>query len=113
MFVGAATNGAASVHFGENVVTVGALEYSMINSAGAPRVFLALLLTSSMLATLAHRAGDGSQNTSNAGSRSTETTGRIRGRVFAADTGKPLAGAIVTVIDPRATGVLEGRVATA
>ena len=34
--------------------------------------------------------------------RSAETTGRIRGHVFAADTGKPLPGAIVTIVDTRA-----------
>jgi hypothetical protein len=32
-----------------------------------------------------------------------ETTARIRGRVFAADTGKPLPGAIVTLVDTRAS----------
>jgi len=40
-------------------------------------------------------------------SRSSETTARIRGRVFAADTGKPVAGAIVTVVDTRASNPTE------
>src|SRR4029453_13795136 len=34
--------------------------------------------------------------------RSNTTTARIRGTVFAGDTGKPLAGAIVTLVDTRA-----------
>ena len=35
--------------------------------------------------------------------RSNTTTARIRGTVFAGDTGKPLAGAIVTLVDTRAS----------
>ncbi len=45
---------------------------------------------------------DGS-TTQTPASRSTNTTAVIGGRVFAADTGKPLPGAIVTLVDTRAS----------
>ncbi len=75
----------------------------MPNSARVARVVLALVLTSSTPLAIVPLAGDdGRQTTSNAAPRSIETTARIRGRVFAADTGKPVAGAIVTLVDTRA-----------
>src|SRR4029078_3431104 len=93
------------IHFGENVVTVGALGYFMINSAaGVARVVLALLLTSSTLISVSRLTVHGArQTTSTTAPRSNEPTARIRGRVFAADTGKPVPGAIVTLVDTRAS----------
>jgi len=93
------------IHFGENVVTVGALGYFMINSAaGVAGVVLALLLTSSTLISVSRLTVHGApQTTSTTAPRSNEPTARIRGRVFAADTGKPVPGAIVTLVDTRAS----------
>lgn len=79
-------------------------ELFMSHSVGLTRVALALALTSSTPLTIISVASDDArQATSTSQSRSTETTARMRGRVFAADTGKPIAGAIVTVVDTRAT----------
>ena len=41
--------------------------------------------------------------------RATDATARIRGRVFAGDTGKPLPGAIVTLVDTRASNPTQRR----
>jgi protocatechuate 3,4-dioxygenase beta subunit len=41
--------------------------------------------------------------------RANETTGRIRGRVLAGDTGKPLPGAIVMLVDSRASNPAQRR----
>ena len=80
----------------------------MRNSVAVARVVLAVILSSSMPMPMTSLAADGSfQATPNPVPRSNETTARIRGRVFAADTGKPVAGAIVTLVDTRATNPTE------
>src|SRR5262249_37772088 len=64
-------------------------------------------MTSSLVATT-DLANDGNrQTTQTPPSRSTEANARMRGRVFAGDTGKAVAGAIVTVVDTRASGPTE------
>lgn len=75
----------------------------MISSAPVARILLVLLLTSSIPVTLGFASDGSHQTTSARASRSSEATSRIRGRVFAADTGKPLPGAIVSIVDTRAT----------
>src|SRR4029453_7036960 len=56
---------------------------------------------------MTHLASDRDSSYAQAASRSNETTARLRGRVVAADTGKPVAGAIVTVVDTRASNPTE------
>src|SRR5262245_11379775 len=76
----------------------------MRNSAGVACVMLSFVLTSAMPVTILSLARvDSHQATPNPTTRSNETTARIRGRVFAADTGKPVPGAIVTLVDTRAS----------
>ena len=77
----------------------------MRNSAVVARAVLVVIMSSLAIppAMLPLAAAAGSQATPSAASRSNETNSRIRGRVFAADTGKPVAGAIVTLVDTRAT----------
>ena len=65
------------------------------------------MATTSTSATLQSLPSAGSGNAQTAATRSSETTGRIRGRVVAGDTGKPLAGAIVTLVDTRASNPTE------
>jgi protocatechuate 3,4-dioxygenase beta subunit len=79
----------------------------MFKAARIARFVLALMATTSTSATLQSLMSAASGNTQTPASRSNETTARIRGRVFAGDTGKPLAGAIVTVVDTRASNPTE------
>jgi carboxypeptidase family protein len=64
---------------------------------------LALTVSLSLPAPTIRVAG----NTQTPAVRSNATTARIRGTVFAGDTGKPLAGAIVTLVNTRATNPAE------
>ncbi len=77
----------------------------MFNTAGLAAILAAAFLT--FAAPMARPASDAEITYPQAASRSNETTARIRGSVFAADTGKPLAGAIVTVVDTRASNPTE------
>jgi 5-hydroxyisourate hydrolase-like protein (transthyretin family) len=80
----------------------------MFDSAAVASVLLALVLPSSTPVTMMSLAArDSRQTTSTQPSRSSEAAGRVRGRVFAADTGKPVAGAIVTLVDMRASNPAE------
>ena len=64
---------------------------------------LAVILTASTpMSGIRLTSHDARQTTTPSPSRLTETTARIRGRVFAADTGKPVPGAIVSIVDTRA-----------
>src|SRR4029079_15440393 len=60
------------IHFGENVVTVGALGYFMINSAAVAGIVLALLLTSSTLISVSRLTYGARQTTSTTAPRSNE-----------------------------------------
>jgi protocatechuate 3,4-dioxygenase beta subunit len=62
---------------------------------------LVLGLTAPLPATTIRSGGASSDSTTQ--TPPSTTTARIRGRVFAADTGKPLPGAIVTLVDTRAS----------
>ncbi len=75
----------------------------MLHTPRLPTIVLACVLTSSLPHTMVH-PGIARMNavTQTPSSRARETTARIRGRVFAGDTGKPLSGAIVTLVDTRA-----------
>ena len=76
----------------------------MLNIASVGQLVLAAIVTLTMIpATIDLSA----RPTQTPASRSAETTGRIRGHVFAADTGKPLPGAIVTLVDARASNPAE------
>ena len=75
----------------------------MMNGALVLGVF-ALTLTSSVPVTMIRLISDDGQA---ATERSNDSTARIRGRVFAADTGKPLAGAIVALVNTRASNPTE------
>jgi hypothetical protein len=68
----------------------------MLNAA----LFLLAAMTLSLLTPSQTRDNTGSAAQT---SRSNTTTARVRGTVFAGDTGKPLAGAIVTLVDTRAS----------
>jgi hypothetical protein len=76
----------------------------MLNTALLVQVALVLVLTLSLPVTMVRLGGASSDSTTQTPpSPARDTTARIRGRVFAADTGKPLPGAIVTLVDTRAS----------
>jgi hypothetical protein len=66
---------------------------------------LALTLTSSVPVTMNRLTSDDAGSTGQAATE--RSNARIRGRVFAADTGKPLAGAIVALVNTRASNPTE------
>ena len=77
-------------------------------NTGVARLTLALVLISSMPVTMIRLGGhDSRQATQTPASRSNDATARMRGRVLAADTGKPVPGAIVTLVDTRASNPTE------
>jgi hypothetical protein len=83
------------------------LEFFMVTTAVVSRVLLALILIPSAPARTIQTASDNRPTAQAATPRSSETTGRIRGRVFAVDSGKPVAGAIVTLVNTRASNPIE------
>jgi 5-hydroxyisourate hydrolase-like protein (transthyretin family) len=79
----------------------------MSGNAGVTRIVLTLILTTSTAVAIRVKADDSSWISPGQAVRSRETTASIRGRVFAADTGKPLPGAVVTLVDARAVNPAE------
>ena len=77
-------------------------------NTGIGRVALALILTWSTPTTMVRLAAHAShQNPPTQAPRPNDTTARMRGRVLAADTGKPVAGATVTLVETRASNPAE------
>ena len=77
-------------------------------NTGIGRVPLALILTWSTPTTMVRLAAHAShQNPPTQAPRSNDTTARMRGRVLAGDTGKPVAGATVTLVETRASNPAE------
>jgi hypothetical protein len=75
----------------------------MFDIAGIARILLVLTVTSSMPLTMSRPvAADPAWITQTPAPRFAETTARMRGRVVAADTGKPVPGAIIALVDTRA-----------
>lgn len=79
----------------------------MVTTAIVARILLAVILSPSTPVRTVQAAADSRPSTQTATPRSGETTSRIRGRVLAADTGKPVAGAIVMLINTRASNPAE------
>ncbi len=74
----------------------------MLTTAHLVQAVLALGLTAP-LPPMTIRSGGASSDSTTTTQTPPSTTARIRGRVFAADTGKPVPGAIVTLVDTRAS----------
>lgn len=79
------------------------LDPLMVTTALVARALLAVLLVAPPPTTVPPPAADANPSGQAVTPRPNDTTGRIRGRVLAADTGKPLAGAIVTLVNTRAS----------
>jgi len=79
----------------------------MVTTAIVARILLAVILSPSTPVRTVQAAGDSRPSMQRATPRSSETTSRIRGRVLAADTGKPVAGAIVILVNTRASNPAE------